>query len=283
MVKAAGVVLVVPFMLVASCKQEATGGAPAPSAGPAVNLSSELLAVSTGLAKPPRVNPDCPDVLGGLKTRKPPVPPAVARGLNGADALTAEDLAFLDTARACREGEPCVNVDEPCNCGFALGARHADRFVADVRGRISCDAQPCCLWGGPAAAGTCREGRCVFIDPGAEAAKAAVGAGAPSPCPDKEAERAKAKADREVAGMSGLRGGAGLSASDVIVLKNSAACEEGDTCVRVEEPCNCGFTVNGQKEDAVRAVAKRIKCATPACCRWRGKPVCKSGECQDTY
>ena len=83
--------------------------------------------------------------------------------------------------------------------------------------------------------------------------------------------------------MAGIRGGAGLTTPDVIVLRNAKACAAGDKCVRIPEPCNCGFAVNQNKEEAVRAVAEHIKCAQPACCKWTGKPDCVNDECRDTF
>lgn len=249
----------------------------------AVEARVPPLAASTGLAKAPPVDKECPDIGPQMLPKTQPPPPALAQGVHGGDALTSEDIAFMDQARQCRDGDSCLGVDEGCNCGFAINAKHADRFVADIRPKLKCAVQPCCTWGSSKGAAVCREGRCLFIDPAAELVAAALGSGKPPPCPDRDDERAKAKEQREVAGMAGLRGGHALTAGDVIVLKNSTGCAEGDACVRVEEPCNCGFTVNARKADAVRAVASRITCSMPACCRWKGPPVCRSDECQDTY
>ncbi|MBI5498592.1 MAG: hypothetical protein HY904_26560 [Deltaproteobacteria bacterium] len=269
-----------------ACKDQDTGPSGVkrwlPGGESAEDPRANLLVASTGLARPPRVEGDCPDVAAAARQLTPP-PPAVAQGLHGGGALTADDLAFMDQARQCREGDTCLSVDEACNCGFAVIAAQADAWVRDVRGKFTCDADPCCTWGTGKGAAVCRAGRCVFVDPAAEILEATLGSGPPPSCPDRDDEQAKAKARREVAGMAGIRGGAGLTAGDVIILKNSAGCGGPDRCVRVPDPCNCGWTVNAGKADSVRRVVANIKCAKRACCQWKGPPECRSGTCQDTW
>lgn len=263
-----------------STSQPAGESAAAPDNTP---RQAEPLSFSTGLFKRPVVNTECPDISAAMKPKGQPPHPALAQGIHGGEGLSAEDLTFMDNARNCNAGDSCVSVDEPCNCSFSINARMADKFVETIRGRVKCAQAPCCAWGGNKGSATCKNGRCVFIDAEADAISAALGGGPPPACPDRQAERDKAKEKREVAGMAGIRGGAGLTASDVLVLKNSSACNDGDTCVRVADPCNCGFTVNQHKEASVREVAARLKCDKAPCCKWKGKPVCRSGECQDTY